>query len=218
MVVYLEGTDPRRGDARFLMNAPHPGGWGGFEGGDGADGRDGPGVIHARRAQDTQVCHGVALEPVSGCDNRRVRELVDRVLRADAHADVVTDVLLAEQPQRPLQASLHALGGTPLKILSVFTDTPRALAVSPDRNTVYVAGFKTGNQTTTIEQDRVCPGFKPATPHRAAGWRMDPPVSVPRDHGAWQAATAAAEPPRSPGSWERCRRGSSAPRKNCPAR
>ncbi|MBM3676747.1 MAG: hydantoinase B/oxoprolinase family protein [Actinobacteria bacterium] len=38
MVVYLEGTDPRRHGARFLMNAPHPGGWGGFEGGDGADG------------------------------------------------------------------------------------------------------------------------------------------------------------------------------------
>jgi N-methylhydantoinase B len=38
MVVYLEGTDPRRDDARFLMNAPHPGGWGGYEGGDGSDG------------------------------------------------------------------------------------------------------------------------------------------------------------------------------------
>jgi YVTN family beta-propeller protein len=56
------------------------------------------------------------------------------------------------------------LGGTPLQILSFFTDTPRALAVSPDRNTVYVAGFKTGNQTTTILPDRVCAGFKPNTP------------------------------------------------------
>lgn len=56
------------------------------------------------------------------------------------------------------------MGGTPLAILSFFTDTPRALTVSPDGNTVYVAGFKTGNQTTTILQDRVCPGFKPNTP------------------------------------------------------
>src|SRR5580693_4407783 len=52
------------------------------------------------------------------------------------------------------------LGGTPLSILSFFTDTPRALAVSPDGNTVYVAGFKTGNQTTTISQGRVCVGFQ----------------------------------------------------------
>jgi len=48
--------------------------------------------------------------------------------------------------------------------MSFFTDTPRALAVSPDRNTVYVAGFKTGNQTTAVIEPRVCPGFKPNTP------------------------------------------------------
>ena len=56
------------------------------------------------------------------------------------------------------------LGGTPVKIMSFFTDTPRALAVSPDRNTVYVAGFHTGNQTTTILEAMVCEGFKPNTP------------------------------------------------------
>jgi DNA-binding beta-propeller fold protein YncE len=52
------------------------------------------------------------------------------------------------------------LGGTPVKIMSFFTDTPRALAVSPDRSTVYVAGFKTGNQTTTVLDGMVCTGFK----------------------------------------------------------
>ncbi len=56
------------------------------------------------------------------------------------------------------------LGGTPLSILSFFTDTPRALVVSPDGNTVYVAGFKTGNQTTTVSQGRVCTGFQAHTP------------------------------------------------------
>lgn len=54
--------------------------------------------------------------------------------------------------------------GTPLAILSFFTDTPRALAVSPDGNTVYVAGFKTGNQTTTVSQERVCVGFQANKP------------------------------------------------------
>jgi DNA-binding beta-propeller fold protein YncE len=51
------------------------------------------------------------------------------------------------------------LGGTPLKIMSFFTDTPRALAVSPDKNTVYVAGFKTGNQTTVVNEGRICATF-----------------------------------------------------------
>ena len=42
------------------------------------------------------------------------------------------------------------LTGTPLTIITLFTDTPRALAVSPDGSKVYAAGFKTGNRTTTI--------------------------------------------------------------------
>lgn len=43
-----------------------------------------------------------------------------------------------------------SLGGTPLTILSLFTDTPRALAVSPDGRRVYAAGFHTGNKTTAV--------------------------------------------------------------------
>ena len=58
----------------------------------------------------------------------------------------------------------NTLGGTPLKIMSFFTDTPRALAVSPDGKAVYVAGFKTGNQTTVVAQGRVCTGFAPNKP------------------------------------------------------
>ena len=54
------------------------------------------------------------------------------------------------------------MGGTPLKIMSFFTDTPRALAVSPDGNTVYVAGYKTGNQTTVVNEGRICPTFNTA--------------------------------------------------------
>jgi DNA-binding beta-propeller fold protein YncE len=42
------------------------------------------------------------------------------------------------------------LGGTPLTVVTLFTDTPRALAVTPDGSRVYAAGFHTGNQTTTV--------------------------------------------------------------------
>ncbi|HVV86151.1 MAG TPA: hypothetical protein VHE35_24005 [Kofleriaceae bacterium] len=43
-----------------------------------------------------------------------------------------------------------SLGGTPLTVVTLFTDTPRALAVTPDGSRVYAAGFQTGNQTTTV--------------------------------------------------------------------
>ena len=58
----------------------------------------------------------------------------------------------------------NTIGGTPVRIVSVFTDTPRALAVSPDRNTVYVAGFHTGNQTSIVNEEFICEGFDPNTP------------------------------------------------------
>jgi DNA-binding beta-propeller fold protein YncE len=67
-----------------------------------------------------------------------------------------------------------ALGGTPVKIMSFFTDTPRALAVSPDRSTVYVAGFKTGNQTTVVIEAMVCEGFHPVTPCVNANGSVSP--------------------------------------------
>ena len=39
--------------------------------------------------------------------------------------------------------------------VTLFADTPRALAVSPDGNTVYAAPFFSGNQTTTVSDDAV---------------------------------------------------------------
>ncbi len=52
-----------------------------------------------------------------------------------------------------------AVGGVPVEIVSFFADTPRALAVSNDGNTVYVAGFNTGNQTASVNEGTVCNGF-----------------------------------------------------------
>ncbi|HYH45664.1 MAG TPA: hypothetical protein VEG34_08250, partial [Thermoanaerobaculia bacterium] len=55
----------------------------------------------------------------------------------------------------------NALGGTPLAIVSLFTDTPRALAVTPDGSRVYAAGFHTGNRTTIVPETSLPDGFGP---------------------------------------------------------
>jgi hypothetical protein len=41
-------------------------------------------------------------------------------------------------------------------------------------------------------------GLTPTVPVTAAGWRMEPPVSVPIASGASNAASAAADPPPEP--------------------
>ncbi len=56
------------------------------------------------------------------------------------------------------------LGGTPLTIVTLFGDTPRALAVSPDGSTVYAAVFQSGNRTTTLSAGVVCSGGSGAAP------------------------------------------------------
>jgi len=45
--------------------------------------------------------------------------------------------------------------GTPLNIITLFTDTPRALTKSLDGKRVYAAGFFTGNRTTTLPESVV---------------------------------------------------------------
>jgi DNA-binding beta-propeller fold protein YncE len=55
------------------------------------------------------------------------------------------------------------LGGGPLTIVSLFADTPRALAVSPDGSKVYAAAFHSGNRTASIEGAFVTDGG-PAAP------------------------------------------------------
>jgi DNA-binding beta-propeller fold protein YncE len=52
-----------------------------------------------------------------------------------------------------------SLGGTPLTIVTLFADTPRALAVTPDGSRVYAAGFHTGNQTSIVGEPVLPDGF-----------------------------------------------------------
>ncbi len=49
-----------------------------------------------------------------------------------------------------------ALTGTPLAIVELFGDTPRALAATPDGSKVYAAVFHSGNQTTALNEGAVC--------------------------------------------------------------
>jgi YVTN family beta-propeller protein len=62
----------------------------------------------------------------------------------------------------------NTLGGTPHRIVTLFSDTPRALAVSPDGNTVYAAAHFSGNQTTVITETEVPDGFDAAGPSGGA--------------------------------------------------
>ncbi len=50
-----------------------------------------------------------------------------------------------------------SLAGTPLTVITLFADTPRALAVSADGATVYAAAFHSGNRTTSIHERIVTP-------------------------------------------------------------
>lgn len=52
----------------------------------------------------------------------------------------------------------------PINIINLFSDKPRALAVSPDGNTIYAAAFHSGNRTTSINEGLVCDGGATAKP------------------------------------------------------
>ena len=49
-----------------------------------------------------------------------------------------------------------SLGGDEIAIITLFGDKPRALAATSDGSTVYAAIFRSGNQTTTLNEAFVC--------------------------------------------------------------
>jgi DNA-binding beta-propeller fold protein YncE len=55
-----------------------------------------------------------------------------------------------------------SLGGDPLTIITLFSDTPRALAVTLDGSRVYAAAFHSGNRTTVIHERLVPNGGEAA--------------------------------------------------------
>jgi YVTN family beta-propeller protein len=66
-----------------------------------------------------------------------------------------------------------APGGAPVAVVTLFTDTPRALAVTPDGTRVYAAGLLTGNKTTVLH-DLVVPNGRASAPE---GRGMLPPYT-----------------------------------------
>jgi YVTN family beta-propeller protein len=76
------------------------------------------------------------------------------------------------------------LGGTPLTVITLFGDTPRALAASADGSTVYAAVFHSGNQTTALSEGAVCDGG-PLAPACALG-----PGGLPRNSNCFGEAQA----------------------------
>jgi DNA-binding beta-propeller fold protein YncE len=60
------------------------------------------------------------------------------------------------------QALGSSLGGDPLTIVTLFSDTPRALAATPDGSRVYAAAFHSGNRTTVLHERLVPNGGEAA--------------------------------------------------------
>lgn len=71
------------------------------------------------------------------------------------------------------------MGGTPISIVELLGDTPRALAVTDDGNTVYAAVFLSGNQTTTISQNIVANTLGLPAPPAGSTATLDPEQPPP---------------------------------------
>ena len=71
-----------------------------------------------------------------------------------------------------------SLGGSPMSVITLFADTPRALAVSPDGRTVYAAAFESGNQTTVLHERVVTPHGGLPPPSTNAQGVPQPPTGL----------------------------------------
>jgi DNA-binding beta-propeller fold protein YncE len=72
----------------------------------------------------------------------------------------------------------NTLAGVPLTIITLFMDTPRALAVTPDGSRVYAAGFLSGNRTTTIFEELVSEHGGLPEPRANFEGILQPPTSL----------------------------------------
>ena len=79
-----------------------------------------------------------------------------------------------------------SLNGKPLTLLTLFADTPRALAVNADGSRVYAAPFMSGNRTTVLHRDAV--GSAKPLPNKSADNVAAPATGliVRFDGSAWR--------------------------------
>ncbi|ESP90235.1 MULTISPECIES: YncE family protein [Pseudoalteromonas] len=73
------------------------------------------------------------------------------------------------------------LGGKPLKIMSFFSDTPRALALSNDGKRVYMAAHFSHNRTALVNNFTICNGFEHAGPCETLDGQASPNGPVNAD-------------------------------------
>jgi DNA-binding beta-propeller fold protein YncE len=73
----------------------------------------------------------------------------------------------------------NAMGGSPLTVLSMFGDSAGPLASSADGKEVYVAVFKSGNQTTALSEGLVCNGGAGAGPCQSVNGELQSPGGLP---------------------------------------
>lgn len=77
----------------------------------------------------------------------------------------------------------------PLTILTLFCDTPRALAATPDGRTVYAASFLSGNRTTVVPAGAIPRGAMPPPTTNFEGIPAPPTSLIVRhDGGHWRDA------------------------------
>ena len=81
-----------------------------------------------------------------------------------------------------------SLGGTPLTIVTLFGDTPRALAASADGSKVYAGVLFSGNRTTSINEGLVCNGGASAGPCTQQGTSV--PGGLPLPNANFQGVAA----------------------------
>ncbi|WP_438016347.1 hypothetical protein WMF18_36745 [Sorangium sp. So ce315] len=83
--------------------------------------------------------------------------------------------------------SAASQSAAPLTIITLFSDTPRALAATPDGARVYAAAFHSGNRTTVVETNVVNLGLglPPPTTNAAAEAQPSAPLIVKFNGQHW---------------------------------